>query len=788
MRGYLVANVSDVIIRITTEDKASQKQLKDLLKTFAAITAGAVAAGYAMKKAFEFSREGAAIRQTHESFELLLDKVELAPDLLQKLKTAARGTIPDMKLMSSTATLLAGAHGELGKALGNATPKLLEIAKAANKLNPSLGDTTFMYDSLARGIKRASPLILDNLGLVIKVEEGQRRYAESIGKTIDQLTVEEQKLALLNDVLEQGDILIEQVGGNTEATTDIYDQFTAALENYIDAVKTSTIVTADGTVVLADNLNEAAKAEYIMQGYRAAVEQGIVTQIEYSTVLSEYKDGLIDVNKFEKLLLDRQEEHRKKIEEFNRVLGDHKDRLYDLSYRYIDLSDQVDFATQSTEEHLHSILGYIPEVAEASRVTEEWQAHVEELHEEQGDALEALRNTTQGVYDYYEAVSDARRLSSPIRAFIDDLKWLQAGGGPAFDVALDTIKRKLAEKKITEEEAQAFSENLFIAFEQSLADAGIQSKDDAAQNIADALGIPIEDALLLLGEFNTGLDRLTDLQKTITITLALDDPHGLRSLIDGGVTIPITPVVTPPAGGGGGGDGGIFQDPDLPPGKGPLSLIPSILAGNLPRLPGGPIDLPRGWAGMEADQMGGLLGSLSGLGSAAARMLRSRTIDPLRDSIRGMDSAINELLDSMGYRTIDEAISAGGMAGFWAPSTELTELLQLDKDRANAMAEYEEHQRTIVELQRQQENMAFLQQQIKLLDMITEYGLDPSLILGGTQLGIGADPTAIIAAMVAAMQAVLGQLGSEYNLTINTNAPFENIIEDYEWMESMAGI
>ena len=74
-----------------------------------------------------------------------------------------------MKLMSATSTLLAGTSGDLATALGNATPQLLEIAKAANKLNPSLGDTAFLYESIATGVKRASPMILDNLGLTIKI-------------------------------------------------------------------------------------------------------------------------------------------------------------------------------------------------------------------------------------------------------------------------------------------------------------------------------------------------------------------------------------------------------------------------------------------------------------------------------------------------------------------------------------------------------------------------------------------------------------------------------------------
>ena len=110
-----------------------------------AVVLGTLAAiGVAGKQAFEFGKQGAAITQTAESFDLLLDKVGATPGLLDDLRDASRGTISDFELMSSTATLLAGASGELGTELANATPRLMEIAKAANKLNPALGDTAFM--------------------------------------------------------------------------------------------------------------------------------------------------------------------------------------------------------------------------------------------------------------------------------------------------------------------------------------------------------------------------------------------------------------------------------------------------------------------------------------------------------------------------------------------------------------------------------------------------------------------------------------------------------------------
>lgn len=211
------------------------------LKAFAATAAigvgAALAVGTAMKKAFDLGKEGAAIQQTEESFAGLIDKLGVTPDLLRDLQDASGDTISDMRLMSSTTTLLAGAQGDLAKELAGATPELLEIARAANKLNPTLGDTTFLYNSLATGIKRASPLILDNLGLTIKLGQANEQYAESIGKTVEQLTAEEQKMALLAEVRRAGTVLIDQAGGAAGSATDDFARLEAATENIANAFK-----------------------------------------------------------------------------------------------------------------------------------------------------------------------------------------------------------------------------------------------------------------------------------------------------------------------------------------------------------------------------------------------------------------------------------------------------------------------------------------------------------------------------------------------------------------------
>lgn len=84
--------------------------------------------------------------------------------------------------------------------------KLLKLVDVAGKAALNMGvDLKFAFDSLIVGTARESKMILDNLGVMVSLEDANEKYANSIGKTVDALTEEEQKTALLNNVLSELD-------------------------------------------------------------------------------------------------------------------------------------------------------------------------------------------------------------------------------------------------------------------------------------------------------------------------------------------------------------------------------------------------------------------------------------------------------------------------------------------------------------------------------------------------------------------------------------------------------
>lgn len=218
-------------------------------------TAGVVAFGAAL---LGLGMRGAAFPGVIQAFDVATQRAGIySQTLLGDLRAASRGTIADMALMKTANVALAGASEGLARALGpgKGLAGLMEIARAQARATGQ--DVGFLFDSLVSGVKRSSPMLIDNTGLVLKVGEANEAFAKSIGKTVEALTAEEKQIALLNATLEAGRVAVETYGqGALQASeriaiiqttiTNTLDKLAVAVQpifNYILAIG-QTFVTA----------------------------------------------------------------------------------------------------------------------------------------------------------------------------------------------------------------------------------------------------------------------------------------------------------------------------------------------------------------------------------------------------------------------------------------------------------------------------------------------------------------------------------------------------------------
>jgi len=277
------------------ETKNDAGGLGDAFSSFASVATKAigfvVAEGALLNQAFDFGRMGAQVIQTESAFNTLMSSLGQGPGILGQLRAATQGTVDDLSLMGSTNTLLIGTTGDLGAALAAASPELARIALAAHQVNPALGDTSFLYESLSRGIKRSQPLILDNLGIIVKMEEVYRDYAASIGKTADALTSEEKSMATLNAVLKSGSTIVEQAAAVNSSASVTIDRMQASVTNAGNAVKAefapAIAKAADGVYWLLTGVDQVNDALAEHAGEVATTSQ---TYTEYISELDRAAD------------------------------------------------------------------------------------------------------------------------------------------------------------------------------------------------------------------------------------------------------------------------------------------------------------------------------------------------------------------------------------------------------------------------------------------------------------------------------------------------------------------
>lgn len=182
---------------------------------------------------------------------------------ISTLQNVSNNTVSTADLIaSSSRALLLGIPAE-------EIDNLLQIA--ASRAAATGQSVAQAFDDITTGIGRASPLILDNLGLVTNLTEVYGAAAEAAGKQVEALTQQDKQQALLNAVLKIGKADMEALGDATLDANAALDQVAAATAN----AKTvwDGFVTALGKVFIAAVAGAAARLVKLAQVISETVAQ-----------------------------------------------------------------------------------------------------------------------------------------------------------------------------------------------------------------------------------------------------------------------------------------------------------------------------------------------------------------------------------------------------------------------------------------------------------------------------------------------------------------------------------
>ena len=219
---------SDAEREQSEEKKKNSQQLAIALK----VVAAAYTAIYVANTALDWAKEGAQINALNRSYANIGFTAKDLDATMAKLGyTLDTATV---QRMSNLAHSFGFGQKEI--------QRFAEIARAASVKTGQ--DIKWMFESIVTGTARQSRLILDNLGILIKVGDAQEKYAKKLGFTADALNDVQKKQAFVNEVMAQGqkiindapvDPLTQKIGRMSSQWTELGNQIkvtTAHLLNY----------------------------------------------------------------------------------------------------------------------------------------------------------------------------------------------------------------------------------------------------------------------------------------------------------------------------------------------------------------------------------------------------------------------------------------------------------------------------------------------------------------------------------------------------------------------------
>lgn len=153
----------------------------------------------------------------------------------------ALGTLTDRIIDATEAQINfrdAAQAAAIGTASGLSPTQLEKLGTAAKDVSIVLGrDVTDSFNRLVRGVTKAEPELLDELGIVLRLKDATEEYARALGKNAQDLNAFERSQAVANDVLAQTEKKYSKIVEITEPSVNTFNQFGKAFDDIVNGIK-----------------------------------------------------------------------------------------------------------------------------------------------------------------------------------------------------------------------------------------------------------------------------------------------------------------------------------------------------------------------------------------------------------------------------------------------------------------------------------------------------------------------------------------------------------------------
>ncbi len=185
---------------------------------------------FAITAAFQFLKKAADFRVIQESQVAFTGATGVGMRTLTADIQAASGAMLDFQTSSEAAAI--------GIASGLGSGQITQLAEGAGNLSKILGrDVTDSFNRLIRGVTKAEPELLDELGITLRLADAQTNYAATLNKSAKDLTNYEKKQAVFAEVQGQLEDKYNAVAKATDVQANSVARLGVAFDKVMKPIK-----------------------------------------------------------------------------------------------------------------------------------------------------------------------------------------------------------------------------------------------------------------------------------------------------------------------------------------------------------------------------------------------------------------------------------------------------------------------------------------------------------------------------------------------------------------------
>lgn len=161
----------------------------------------------------------------------------------------------------------AASAGAIGVAAGLSTDQITQLGKAARDSSVILGrDVTDSFNRLVRGVTKAEPELLDELGIILRLKDASEAYARSLDLNADDLTQFQKTQAVTADVLAQAEAKYSRIIDIVDPGVNKFNQLGKAFDDIVNKLKQLAVTLSGPLANLFIDFPQIAYAGFLLIG------------------------------------------------------------------------------------------------------------------------------------------------------------------------------------------------------------------------------------------------------------------------------------------------------------------------------------------------------------------------------------------------------------------------------------------------------------------------------------------------------------------------------------------